>query len=79
MVGCRWFASGEMTAVSIIAPTGFEAWVTNDYPAVTGDFTDDHDGDGIPNGVEYAFGLNPTVTICLGFQRRVTTSYLYAT
>ena len=31
------------------------------YPAVTEGPNGDHDLDGIRNGIEYAFGLNPTV------------------
>ena len=41
--------------------TGYAAWVAAQYPVVTGGPTDDHERDGLANGVEYAFGLNPTV------------------
>ncbi len=61
-VGCRWFGFGAMKEVTIAALSGYDAWVVNSYPAVTGGFSGDHDGDKIPNGVEYAFGLNPLVS-----------------
>ncbi len=59
-VGTRWFADGASKVVTAQAPSGFAAWVTTQYPAVTGGPTADHDNDGLMNGVEYAFGLNPT-------------------
>jgi hypothetical protein len=46
---------------------GFDAWITNDYPELAGlDFNNDFDGDGIPDGVEYAFSLDPTKPSKLG-------------
>lgn len=59
-VGCKWFGYGALKTVTAVAPTGYAAWVTNSYPTVTGGFDADHDKDGIANGVEYAFQLNPT-------------------
>jgi hypothetical protein len=41
--------------------SGFAGWVAYEYPSLQGGFADDDDGDGIPNGLEYAFGLNPIV------------------
>ncbi|MGB1129496.1 MAG: hypothetical protein ACPG4K_05560, partial [Haloferula sp.] len=38
---------------------GFSDWALVNYPNLTGGFDGDHDGDGIPSGVEYAFGLSP--------------------
>ena len=61
MLGCRWFGFGAMKEVTVVASSGYDTWVTNNFPAVTGGFSDDDDGDNIPNGVEYAFGLNPLV------------------
>jgi hypothetical protein len=49
--------------LTVIAPAivGFDAWVQNTYPQLVGSaFNDDFDKDGIPNGVEYAFSLDPT-------------------
>lgn len=59
-VGTRWFGFGSLKNVTTLSVTGYAAWVLADYPMVTGGFTADHENDGIPNGVEYAFGLNPT-------------------
>lgn len=59
-VGTRWFDYGPPKIVTAQAPTGYAAWVTAQYPTVTGGPTGDHDNDGLMNGVEYAFGLNPT-------------------
>ncbi len=60
-VGTRWFAYGPPKSVTAQAPTGYAAWVATQYPALTGGPTGDHDNDGLMNGVEYAFRLNPTV------------------
>ncbi len=60
-VGTRWFSYGAPKIVTARTATGFEEWVAADYPALTGGITGDHDGDGIKNAVEYAFGLNPTL------------------
>jgi hypothetical protein len=61
-VGCRWFGDGAVKVVSAqSAAGGYAAWVANQYPAVTEGVAGDHDADGILNGVEYAFGLDPLV------------------
>jgi imidazole glycerol phosphate synthase subunit HisF len=55
--------------LTVIAPAivGFDAWVQNTYPQLVGSaFNDDFDKDGIPNGVEYAFSLDPTTSSKLG-------------
>ncbi len=52
-----WSAPLEVTAV----PGGYAGWVASLYPTVTGGAGADQDRDGIANGAEYAFGLNPTV------------------
>ncbi len=60
-VGTRWFPYGASTIVTARTATGFETWVATDYPTLTGGLTGDHDGDGLKNIVEYAFGFNPTL------------------
>ncbi len=53
---------GVLTVVPTNTPalTGFSAWETYDYPMLAGvAFNADSDGDGSPNGVEFAFSLNP--------------------
>jgi Cysteine-rich secretory protein family len=59
-VGTRWFSYGPPKIVTARPATGYASWVATLYPAVTGGPTDDHDSDGLKNGVEYAFGLDPT-------------------
>jgi hypothetical protein len=62
--------SAELGGVVYISPeplavtfggaiTDFNGWVTANYPTLTGGFDGDPDRDGIPSGVEYAFGLSP--------------------
>ena len=58
-VGTRWFDYGATKTVTPQAATGYAAWVAQ-YPTVTEGPTGDHERDGLANGVEYAFGLNPT-------------------
>jgi hypothetical protein len=65
MVGTRWFGFGALKSVTAQTPTGYAGWVSSQYPAVTGGFSADHEKDGIANGIEYAFNLNPTVANAL--------------
>ena len=44
-------------------PSGYALWVANQYPQVTGGATASNAHDGISNGVKYAFGLNPLVSV----------------
>ncbi len=60
-VGTRWFGYGALKIVTVATTVSYSQWVTNQYPAVTGGPSGDHDGDGINNGAEFALGLNPTV------------------
>ncbi len=61
-VGTQWFPYGPAKIVTAARfATGYAAWVAAQYPVVTGGPTDDHERDGLANGVEYAFGLNPTI------------------
>lgn len=61
-VGCRWFPDGDLKTVTARVPTGYAAWIAEFNPPITGGVTGDHDRDGIPNGLEYAFGLNPLLS-----------------
>ena len=59
-VGCRWFGDGAFKSVTAQTPTGYANWVATLYPSATEGPLGDHEKDGISNGVEYGFGLNPT-------------------
>lgn len=49
----------------ILAGSGYAAWVAEKFPAVTDPliigFNADPDGDGVPNGIEFAFASSPTL------------------
>lgn len=40
-------------------PTGFAAWAEAEYPGLGLSFEGDHDADGLADGIEYAFSLDP--------------------
>jgi hypothetical protein len=61
-VGTQWFGYGPSKIVTAQALTGFPLYVATQYPALSGVPSADYDADGIADVVEYAFGLNPTVT-----------------
>ena len=55
---------GGWGPVTRVVPTalplaGFEAWQAYDFPGLEFPFDGDDDADGLANGVEYAFSLNP--------------------
>ncbi len=51
---------GKVDNIGVEGP-GFSGWMENRHPSLTGGPTGDHDGDGILNGFEYAYGLDPTL------------------
>ena len=61
-VGLKWYGFGPLDIVTATSSsvTGFSSWVTSMYPTVTGGASGDFSQDGIPNGLKYAFGLDPT-------------------
>ena len=56
----RYWSFGPVKEVAAQAPTGYSGWVAATYPQVTEGPAGDHDGDGLANIVEYAFGFDPT-------------------
>lgn len=58
-VGNRWFGFGPLKVVTVQPPLSYTNWMAAYYPSVTGGPTADKDKDAIPNGVEFAFALNP--------------------
>lgn len=60
-VGCHWFPYGpnlNVVPVNASSLSTYEIWKRSLYPII-GNFDADIDGDGVPNGVEHVFGLNP--------------------
>ena len=60
-MGTRWFPYGPSKVATVQALTGYALWVATQYPSVTGGPNADQELDGLRNGLEYAFGLDPTV------------------
>jgi len=61
-IGGRDFGYGSFLEVTPEAAgdlTDYEIWERGEYPFI-GAFEDDFDNDGVPNGVEHVFGMNPT-------------------
>lgn len=77
-LGNRWFLHGAPKIVTTTATplTNFNGWFAYEYPTLTGGFTGDHDDDGIPNSIEYAFLLDPLLPSVskdsVGFQSSVS-------
>ena len=62
----QWFAYGPLTTVTAVAPAPIQAWRNAHFGSalnsgISADMVD-ADMDGLPNLVEYAFGLNPTLS-----------------
>lgn len=60
-IGNIWMPFGqslEVIPTDDAVTQNYQQWVLNYYPLI-GDFTDDYDLDGLPNGIEYALNLNP--------------------
>lgn len=57
IVGCKTFGWSDPVEVVATVPSGYAAW---SYTATVGAFDQDYDGDRLANGLEYAFGLDPT-------------------
>lgn len=63
VLGCKTFPFGRALEVEVGEPAeeGFDAWMDAYHPTLANkDFDADPDGDGIPNGAEFALGLDPT-------------------
>lgn len=60
-LGGKWFQYGPAKSVTVTDTpiTGFGGWFAYEYPTLSGGFSGDDDGDGIPNAIEYAFFLDP--------------------
>ncbi|MBK1792028.1 hypothetical protein JIN82_12780 [Persicirhabdus sediminis] len=59
-MGNYWYPYGPMlTVVPDGALVGWEAWKEADFSGIDS-FSDDDDGDGLGNGLEFALGLDPT-------------------
>jgi hypothetical protein len=61
-LGLNTFPFASAVRIAVQAPVGpYAQWMTSRFPSLTPPgFSEDPDGDGLANGVEYAFGLDPT-------------------
>lgn len=60
-VGTLWLPYGKaltVTPVDSSNPENYREWAQTHYPLI-GEFDQDYDADGLPNGVEYLLGLSP--------------------
>lgn len=61
-LGGRDYPGEELKLVTVGSPLGgYDLWADADHPLLAGGFDDDDDGDGIANGIEYAFSTDPLV------------------
>lgn len=61
-LGARWLAFGtplQVVPVDESTLSSYDVWMRGEYPGI-GEIDDDYDGDGIANGVERVFGMDPT-------------------
>ncbi len=56
-LGCKAFAFSEALYVTVVAPGGYASW---SFAPIVGGAEVDYDRDGRENGIEYAFGMDPT-------------------
>lgn len=66
LLGGRPYYTALPQAITFGAGTNdYAGWAGAEYPVLVGGFEDDDDGDGLSNGVEYGFGLNPLARTAL--------------
>lgn len=56
-LGCKAFPFSESLYVTAVAPGGYPSW---SFAPIVGGAEVDYDRDGRENGIEYAFGMDPT-------------------
>jgi hypothetical protein len=56
-LGCKAFPFSESMYVTAVAPGGYPSW---SFAPIVGGAEVDYDRDGRENGIEYAFGMDPT-------------------
>jgi hypothetical protein len=58
-IGSHWFDFSPSKTVIVHPTADYTAWAALLYPGLTGGFAGDSDHDGLSNGIEYAFALDP--------------------
>lgn len=61
-MGDHWFPYSESLSVTPVAASSlssYQSWMRSEYFLIGG-FDEDYDADGVPNGVERVFGMDPT-------------------